>query len=98
MADSIRFKRGTGSSVLADGEPGWNTSTHTLYVGQGGVNYPINGGTTSPLTTKGDLWCYSTTDARQPAGANGTVLVADSTQSTGLRYSSELHSRSWLGV
>lgn len=41
---------------------------------------------TSPLTTKGDLHTYSTTDARLPIGANGTFLVADSTTTTGLRW------------
>jgi len=43
-------------------------------------------GLTSPLTTKGDIWGYSTTDARIPVGANGTVLTADSAETTGLKW------------
>ena len=43
-------------------------------------------GATSPLTTKGDLWGYSTTDARIPVGANGTVLTADSAEASGLKW------------
>jgi hypothetical protein len=40
----------------------------------------------SPLTAKGDLFGYSTTQARVAVGANGETLVADSSTSTGLRY------------
>jgi hypothetical protein len=40
----------------------------------------------SPLTAKGDLFGYSTTQARVPVGNNGESLVADSSTSTGLRY------------
>lgn len=40
----------------------------------------------SPLTTKGDILTYSTTPARLAVGANNTVLLADSTQTTGLRW------------
>jgi len=39
-----------------------------------------------PLTTKGDLYTYSTTDARLPVGTNGFLLQADSTAATGLSY------------
>lgn len=46
------------------------------------------GGDTSPLTTKGDLYTYSTGGARLPVGTNGQILVADSTTSTGLRWES----------
>jgi len=40
----------------------------------------------SPLTAKGDLFGYSTTQARVPVGNDGETLVADSSTSTGLRY------------
>jgi hypothetical protein len=39
-----------------------------------------------PTTTKGDLYGFSTVDARLAVGTNGQVLSADSTQATGLRW------------
>ena len=42
---------------------------------------------TSPLTTKGDLYGFSTLDARIPIGANNTILTADSAQALGLKWS-----------
>jgi len=44
------------------------------------------GGISSPLTTKGDLFTYDTADARLPIGTDGQILIADSTQSIGLKW------------
>ena len=41
---------------------------------------------TSPLTTKGDLYTFSTLDARLPVGSNNQTLVADSAEATGLKW------------
>lgn len=43
-------------------------------------------GGSSPLTTKGDLYTFDTADARLGVGANGTVLTADSAETTGLKW------------
>jgi hypothetical protein len=40
----------------------------------------------SPLTAKGDLFGYSTTQARVPVGTNGQVLTADSAETTGVKW------------
>lgn len=42
----------------------------------------------SPLTTKGDLWGYSTLNARIPVGSDGQVLTADSAQALGVKWAS----------
>jgi hypothetical protein len=56
-----------------------------------GAEYRINGvaigsGDPSPLTTKGDIYTYSTADARLPVGTNGYVLSANSLTTTGLEW------------
>jgi parallel beta-helix repeat protein len=43
-------------------------------------------GTTSPLTTKGDLWGFGTGDARVPVGSDDNCFLADSTQALGVKW------------
>lgn len=44
------------------------------------------GGGGSPLTTKGDVWGFSTADARIPVGSNDQVLTADSAEALGVKW------------
>ena len=73
------------------------TGTHTGATVSIGVNSIAGGGTgqtsasaafnaLSPLTTKGDILAYSTVPARVAVGTNGYYLVADSTQTAGVKW------------
>lgn len=64
-----------------------DTNTIWKYTGAAWTN--IDTGAVDPLTTKGDIWGYSTGDARVPVGSNNQVLMADSTQATGVKYANE---------
>lgn len=46
----------------------------------------ITAGGSSPLTAKGDIYGFSTVDARLPVGPNDQVLTADSTQTLGVKW------------
>lgn len=60
-----------------------DTNATQYYSGSAWVSI---GGGSSPLTTKGDLYTYSTTDARLGVGTNGQVLTADSAEATGIKW------------
>jgi len=70
-------------SILVEGMCAYTPATGVMvYNGTSWVAV----GTASPLTTKGDVWGYSTTNARVPVGADATVLTADSTQALGVKW------------
>jgi hypothetical protein len=75
------------SGVLAEGMMSYLQDTNAVEVYNGSAWTAVGGGgLTSPLTTKGDVWGYSTTNARIPVGANGTVLTADSAETLGVKW------------
>lgn len=64
----------TGNNGKVLQTDGTNTSWQTI------------SGTTSPLTTKGDLYVYSTTNARLAVGTNSQLLSADDTAPEGVKW------------
>jgi hypothetical protein len=72
----------------AFGIPGrmfWSSDTGNAYYDTGSAWVSIAAGS-NPLTTKGDLFGFSSVAARIPVGTNGDVLTADSTQTLGLKW------------
>jgi len=73
------------SGVLAEGMMSYLQDTNAVEVYNGSAWVSIAADQT-PLTTKGDLFGFSTVDARIPVGTNGHVLTADSAQSLGVKW------------
>ena len=72
-------------AILVEGMVSYTTSTGVMYYN--GTAWTAVG-SSSPLTTKGDLYTYSTTNARLPVGSNNQVLTADSAQALGVKWAS----------
>ena len=67
-----------------------NNISGTLDITKGGTGQSTSSAAfnaLSPLTTKGDILTFSTTNTRLPVGSTGQVLTVDPTQSTGLKWS-----------
>jgi hypothetical protein len=73
------------TSVLAEGMVSYLQDTNAVEVYNGTAWVSIAADQT-PLTTKGDLFTFSTVDARLAVGNSGETLVADSAATTGLRW------------
>lgn len=61
-------------------------SNVTLSAASNTITINASSGSTSPLTTKGDLYTFDTANQRLAVGSNGTGLYADSAQATGNRW------------
>jgi hypothetical protein len=67
-----------------EGQTSYLKDTDVIQVYSGSAWVTKSGG--SPLTTKGDLYTFSTADARLGIGTNGQILTADSAEATGIKW------------
>lgn len=83
------FSAGTTGFTPNSATTGAITLAGTLNIANGGTGQTTAStafNALSPLTTKGDIQTYSTTNTRLGVGTNGQILAADSAQTTGLLW------------
>lgn len=91
MSDNfLKIYKGVSHAGLAsapsnpvDGDLYYDTGLASFQFRQNGAWVSLSA---SPLTTKGDVYGFSTVNARIPIGTNNQVLTADSTQALGLKW------------
>lgn len=85
MLETIQFKSNyTGlphSSLLATGEPGWDVTTNTLYIGNNGVNVPIGGG--GSVVSVGLSAPPEITVTGSPVSGSGTIALTWANEAVG---------------
>lgn len=90
----IKTSGGTGALSVATAGTDYQAPVSLTTTGTSGaatfisntLNIPNYNGTPSPLTTKGDVYTFSTANARLGVGTDGKVLTADSSAATGLSW------------
>lgn len=83
LGGSVPYQSAAGTTaMLANGSAGQLLQSNGTTLAPTWVPAP----STSPLTTKGDVYTYTSTNARLPVGTNGQVLTAQSGQTTGLQW------------
>ncbi len=83
-----------GSTFVSDDPDSRGTPGDTGPTGPAGPTGPSGD---APLTTKGDLLTFDTADARLGVGTDGQRLEADSSEATGLKWTSKIISDTTLG-
>ncbi len=93
LAATGGIQNASGLSIKLASSSALSLSAAGLAVAVDGTTIEINGNNqlqvisgSSPLTTKGDLYTFSTTNARLPVGTDGYILSANSAQTTGLQW------------
>jgi hypothetical protein len=89
--DTITIKHGTGNILFASGSDFELSGNIWVQLAYDGTNWhdlssSASTGSSSPLTTKGDLYGYAAAAARIPVGNDAEVLVADSSNANGVDY------------
>jgi hypothetical protein len=96
--DTVNIQNiGAGVCTITAGTATVNTAGSLALVQyEGGILYFVSASSatyfdyyqasSTPLTTKGDLFGYDTANARIPIGTNNQVLTADSAQALGLKW------------
>lgn len=85
---SFGLDDGVNVIAMVDGVPAAPPpASGTVLTSVGGGSMEFQAPAAGALTTKGDILGYAAAPARVPVGANGLVLMADSTQATGVKWS-----------